>query len=57
MPAGDHLFKVRDEGRKLNEEQADAFHHTIYQLLFVANQAKARHSNSSLYSNDTGTSA
>ncbi len=35
--AGDHLFKVRDEGRKLNEEQADAFHHTVYQLLFVVN--------------------
>jgi len=28
-PAGDHLFKVRDEGRKLNEEKADAFHHTV----------------------------
>jgi hypothetical protein len=39
-PAGDHLFKVRDEGRKLNEEQADAFHHTVYQLLFVANRAR-----------------
>jgi hypothetical protein len=39
-PAGDHLFKVRDEGQKLNEEQADAFHHTVYQLLFVANQAR-----------------
>jgi hypothetical protein len=37
MLAGDHLFKVRDEGRKLNQEQADAFHHTVYQLLFVAN--------------------
>jgi hypothetical protein len=36
-PAGDHLFKVRDEGWKLNQEQADAFHHTVYQLLFVAN--------------------
>jgi len=39
-PAGDHLFKVRDEGRKLNEEQADAFHHMVYQLLFVANRAQ-----------------
>ena len=39
-PDGDHLFKVRDEGRKLNEEQADAFHHTVYQLLYVANQAR-----------------
>jgi len=39
-PAGDHLFKVRDEGRKLNDEHADAFHHTVYQLLFVANRAR-----------------
>jgi hypothetical protein len=39
-PAVDHLFKVRDEGRKLNEEQADAFHHTVYQLLFAANRAQ-----------------
>ena len=39
-PAGDHLFKVRDEGRKLNDEQADAFHHTVYQLLFAANRAR-----------------
>ncbi len=38
-PAGDHLFKVRDEGRKLNGEQADTFHHTVYQLLFAANCA------------------
>jgi hypothetical protein len=36
-PAGDHLFKVREDGQKLNEEQADAFHHTVYQLLFAAN--------------------
>ena len=28
-PAGDHLFKVREDGRKLNEELADAFHHSI----------------------------
>ncbi len=38
-PAGDHLFKVRDDGQKLNEEQVDAFHHTVYQLLFAANRA------------------
>ncbi len=31
-PAGDHLFEVREDGQKLNEEQADAFHHTVYQL-------------------------
>jgi hypothetical protein len=39
-PAGDHLFKVRDEGWKLNDEQVDAFHHTVYQLLFAANRAQ-----------------
>jgi hypothetical protein len=39
-PAGDHLFKVRDEGWKLNEEQADAFHHSVYQLLFAVNRAR-----------------
>jgi hypothetical protein len=38
-PAGDHLFKVREDGTKLNEEQVKAFHHTVYQLLFAANQA------------------
>jgi hypothetical protein len=37
-PAGNHLFKVREDGTKLNEEQADAFHHTMYQLLFTANR-------------------
>jgi hypothetical protein len=36
-PADDHLFKVREDGQKLDEEQADAFHHTVYQLLFAAN--------------------
>ena len=39
-PAGDHLFKIRDEGQKLNEEQADAFHRTVYQLLFAVNRAR-----------------
>jgi hypothetical protein len=39
-PAGDHLFKVRKDGTKLNEEQADAFHHIVYQLLFAANQTR-----------------
>ncbi len=38
--AGDCLFKVRDDGKKLNEEQAEAFHHTVYQLLFTANRAR-----------------
>ncbi len=40
MPAGDHLFQVRDDGRKLNEVQANAFHHTVYQLLFAVNQVR-----------------
>jgi hypothetical protein len=39
-PAGDHLFKVREDGQKLNEEQVDAFHHTVYQLLFAANSVR-----------------
>jgi hypothetical protein len=39
-PAGDNLFKVRDDGKKLNEEQAEAFHHTVYQLLFAANRGR-----------------
>jgi hypothetical protein len=39
-PAGDQLFKVREDGQKLNEEQADAFHHTVYQQLFAANQVR-----------------
>jgi len=39
-PASDHLFKVREDGRKLSEELADAFHHTVYQLLFAANRAR-----------------
>ncbi len=38
--AGDYLFKVHDDGKKLNKEQAEAFHHTVYQLLFAANQAQ-----------------
>ncbi len=37
--AGDHLFKIREDGRKLDDEMADAFHHTVYQLLFAANCA------------------
>jgi hypothetical protein len=37
-PAGDCLFKVCEDVRKLNEEQTEAFYHTVYQLLFPANQ-------------------
>jgi hypothetical protein len=39
-PAADYLFAVREDGRKLNEELATAFHHTVYQLLFAANRAR-----------------
>jgi hypothetical protein len=39
-PAADRLFKVREDGRKLSKEQADVFHHTVYQLLFAANRAR-----------------
>ena len=38
--AADYLFKVREDERKLNKEQADMFHHTLYQLLFAANMAR-----------------
>ncbi len=30
IPDGDHLFKIQENGQKNNEEQADAFHHTVY---------------------------
>ena len=39
-PASDHLFKVREDGRKLSEELVDVFHHTVYRLLFAANRAR-----------------
>jgi hypothetical protein len=39
-PASDHLFKVREDGRKLSEELVDAFHHAVYQLLFAANRVR-----------------
>ena len=37
--AGDHLFKIREDGQKL-DEMADAFHHNVYQLLFAANRSR-----------------
>ncbi len=37
--AGDHLFKIREDGRNLDDEMADAFYHAVYQLLFVTNRA------------------
>ena len=40
-PAADHLFKVREEGaRLLPEEQAQAFHHAVAQLLFLCMRAR-----------------
>ena len=41
-PAHDKLFVIRDgkEARKLSEEQALAFHHTVAQLLFMATRAR-----------------
>ncbi len=39
-PAADHLYKIQESGKQLNEELAEAFHHTTYQLLFAANRAR-----------------
>jgi len=41
-PAHDKLFVIRDKSksRKLNEEQALAFHHMVAQLLFMATRAR-----------------
>ena len=41
-PAADHLFDIRDEeeAKWLPEEQAQAFHHTVAQLLFLCMGAR-----------------
>ena len=39
-PASNYLFKVCEDGRNLNEEQAEVFHHTVYQFLFAANRSR-----------------
>merc|ERR1712085_192705 len=39
-PAADHLFKVRENAPKLNEEQAGFFHRVVAQLLFVAQRGR-----------------
>jgi hypothetical protein len=31
LPASDHLYKIQENGKKLNEELVEAFHHTTYQ--------------------------
>ncbi len=36
----DYLFKVCEEGIKLNEDLAQEFHHTVYQLLFATSIAR-----------------
>ena len=41
-PAADHLFTVREESKAkfLPEAQAQAFHHTVAQLLFLCKQTQ-----------------
>eukprot|EP00804_Cyclotella_cryptica_P002560 CCRYP_010401-RA/>CCRYP_010401-RA protein AED:0.15 eAED:0.13 QI:0/0/0/0.5/1/1/8/0/1350 len=45
-PAADHLFQIRDpdkverQGKRLSEEQARHFHHTVAQLLFLSGRAR-----------------
>ena len=41
LPAADHIFVVRDEGEEklLPEEQAQQFHHSVVQLLFLCIRA------------------
>jgi hypothetical protein len=39
-PAAAHLFQVRDDVAKLPEEQAQIFHHTTAQLLFLSSRAR-----------------
>eukprot|EP00804_Cyclotella_cryptica_P003530 CCRYP_002153-RD/>CCRYP_002153-RD protein AED:0.77 eAED:0.38 QI:0/0/0/1/0/0/3/0/416 len=39
-PAADYLFQTREDGKKLPEEQAAAFHRTTAQLLFLSGRAR-----------------
>ena len=39
-PAVDRLYKIRNKDRKILNQEAEAFHHTVYQLLFAANRAR-----------------
>eukprot|EP00804_Cyclotella_cryptica_P029403 CCRYP_013361-RC/>CCRYP_013361-RC protein AED:0.41 eAED:0.27 QI:0/-1/0/1/-1/1/1/0/407 len=39
-PAADHLFQTREDGCKLPEEQASAFHRTTAQMLFLSGRAR-----------------
>ena len=39
-PAAEHLFKVRENGNLLDEDQAIIFHKTVAQLLFLCTRAR-----------------
>ena len=39
-PAADHLFKIRDNAPKLNDERAELFHRVTAQILFVAHRGR-----------------
>ena len=39
-PTADHVFKVRDNSPKLNEERAEMFHRVVAQLLFVTRRGQ-----------------
>ena len=39
-PAADHLFKVRDNVKKLSQEDADLFHRKTAQILFVSQRGR-----------------
>ena len=39
-PAANHLFKIREDRKKLPEELARQFHHTTAQLLFLCKQVR-----------------
>ena len=39
-PAADHLFKIREDGKRLSEEQASLFHHFTAKLLFLSGRAR-----------------
>ena len=39
-PAAEHLFKVNDEAKKIDEERAEIFHMTIAKCLFLCKRAR-----------------
>jgi hypothetical protein len=39
-PAAKHLFDVREDGEKLDRKDADAFHHSTAQMLFISSRAR-----------------